>query len=115
MLLFISHDGGKNERTCLSNIVLVRVNSLTTKHQQVEMEGQTPSVHFPSGSYCYLQSSGRRIFSLLQLRHLGDGALLFQSVNEGQHSSFYVSGNSSSHRVCRRWGRSNFLWRGSGY
>lgn len=34
MLLFISHDGGKNKRTCLSNIVSIKVNSLKTKHQQ---------------------------------------------------------------------------------
>lgn len=36
MLLFISHDGGKNERTCLSNIVLIGVNSLRRKHQQLK-------------------------------------------------------------------------------
>lgn len=36
MLLFISHDGGKNERTCLSNIVSIGVNSLRRKHQQLK-------------------------------------------------------------------------------
>lgn len=36
MLLFISHDGGKNERTCLSNIVSIGINSLKRKHQQLK-------------------------------------------------------------------------------
>lgn len=40
MLLFISGDGGRKERTCLCNIVSIGVNSLKRKHQQLQWKGR---------------------------------------------------------------------------